>query len=136
MGEDIFAPRIDNVKQEKIGKRPSEYSEWHRTLGCEYLTADIDYVEYRIGRGIVALIDVTGEMEDEGHLLNSKKYIWARTKMQREILSTMSKALGVPAFFVLHTKGLTVFHVYNLADTEEKPQRMTCAEYTNFVKKL
>jgi hypothetical protein len=136
MGEDKFAPRIDNVKQEKIGKRPSEYSEWHRTLGREYLTADIDFVEYRIGRGIVALIDVTGEMEDEGHLLNSKRFIWERTKMQREILSTMSKALGVPAFFVLHTKGMTLFHVYDLSDTTEKPLRMTNAEYTNFIKKL
>lgn len=136
MGEDKFAPRIDNVKQEKIGKRPSEYSEWHRTLGSEYLTADIDCVEYRIGRGIVALIDVTGEMEDEGHLLNSKKYIWARTKMQREILSTMAEALRVPAYFVLHTKDMALFHVYNLSDTVEKPLRMTCAEYTNFIRSL
>ena len=136
MGEDKFAPRIDNVKQEKIGKRPSEYSEWHRTLGSEYLTADIDYVEFRRGRGIVALIDVTGEMNDEGHLLNSKKFIWARTKMQREILSAMSKALGVPAFFVLHTKDMTIFHVYNLSDIAEKPLRMSCEEYTRFVKNL
>ena len=105
-------------------------------MGSEYLTADIDYVEYRKGRGIVALIDVTGEMEDEGHLLNSKKYIWARTKMQREILSTMSKALRVPAYFVLHTKDMTLFHVYNLSDTVEKPLRMTHTEYTNFIKNL
>lgn len=132
MGEHKFAPRIDDVKQEKTGKRPSEYSEWHRSLGREYLAADIDYVEYRTGRGIVALIDVTGEMEDERHLLNSKKYIWKRTKMQREILSTMSKALQVPAFFVLHTRGMTTFHVYNLSDTSEKPLRMSRAEYTNF----
>lgn len=136
MSEDKFAPRINDVKQEKTGKRPSEYSQWHRLLGREYLAVDIDYVEYRTGRGIVALIDVTGEMEDERHLLNSKKYIWARTEIQREILSTMSKALGVPAFFVLHTKGMTIFHVYDLSDIMEKPLRMSCAEYTSFVKSL
>ncbi len=136
MGEDKFAPRINNVKQEKICKRPSEYSLWHRSLGREYLTADLDYVEYRIGRGIVALVDVTGEMEDEGHMFNSKKYIWARTQMQRTILLTISKALGVPAFFVLHTKDLKLFHVYDLSDTGEKPMRMTIEEYTNFIKRL
>lgn len=136
MSEDKFAPRIDNVKQEKIGKRPSEYSEWHRTLGSEYLTADIDFVEYRIDRGIVALIDVTGEMEDEGHMFNSKKYIWGRTRMQRNILSTMSKALHVPAYFVLHTKGMTLFHVYDLSDSTETPKLMTREQYTAFVKNL
>jgi hypothetical protein len=136
MSEDKFAPRVDNVKQEKIAKRPSEYSEWHRTLGSEYLTADIDFVEYRRDRGIVAIIDVTGEMEDEGHLFNSKKYIWERTRMQRNILSTISKALNVPAYFVLHTKGMTLFHVYDLSDSTEKPNRMTREQYTDFVKHL
>lgn len=136
MSEDKFAPRVDNVKQEKIAKRPSEYSEWHRTLGAEYLTADIDFVEYRRDRGIVAIIDVTGEMEDEGHLYNSKKYIWARTRMQRNILSAISKALNVPAYFVLHTKGMTLFHVYDLSDSTETPTRMTCEQYAAFVKKL
>ena len=136
MSQDKFAPRIDDVKQEKTGKRPSKYSEWHRSLGREYLAVDIDYVEYRIGRGIVAFIDVTGEMEDEGHIINSKKYIWKRTTIQRKILSTLSKALGVPSYFVLHTKDMAMFYVYDLSDINEQPRRMTGSEYANFVKNL
>ena len=114
MSQDKFAPRIDGIKQEKTGIRPSEYSKWHRELGPEFLAVDIDYVEYRNDKGIVALIDVTGNMEDERHIINSKQYIWNRTVVQRKILSHLSKTLGVPAYFVLHTKDLKTFHIHDL----------------------
>ena len=51
MAEDKYAPRVEGTKQEKIRVRPSEYSNWHRKLGSEYLAVDIDFVEYRKDRG-------------------------------------------------------------------------------------
>lgn len=136
MNGDKFAPRINNVKQEKIGKRFSEYSKWHRGLGSDYLAVDIDFVEYRTDRGIVAFIDVTGNLEDEGHILNSEKYVWQRTKVQRKILSKLSEISGVPAYFVLHTKDLSLFYVYQITHKIEKPLRMTNQEYAEFIKNL
>lgn len=96
----------------------------------------MDYVEYRMDRGIVAIIDVTDNLKNEQHIVNSKEIIWGRTKIQREILSTMSEALKVPAYFVLHTKDMSLFHVYNLSDSSKGPRRMTLTEYTQFIKDL
>ena len=131
-----YAPRIDGTKQEKTGGRASDYSLWHRTLGSDFLTVDIDFVEYRKDRGIVALIDVTGEMNDEAHMNNSKRFIWARTGLQFKVLSLMSVKLGVPAYFVLHDRGLTIFHVYDLAKGLDDFRRLTQAEYAAFLRQL
>lgn len=136
MDWDKFAPRIEGTKQEKIGGRPSKYSEWHRTLGAAFSAVDIDYVEYRKDRGIVALIDVTGNMVDEGHIVNSKKFIWRRTDVQRRVLSTISKALNVPAYFVLHTEDLSVFHVHDLGGDLTNFKKMSKQEYETFIKSL
>lgn len=133
-----FAERKDGIKQEKQGTRisASAYSQWHRTLGDGCFGVDLDWVEWRTGRGIVALIDVTGNLEDEKHISNSKEIIWERTKLQREILETVSKALGVPAYFVIHTKDLQLFHVHNLAYDLKDFTRLSRYQYTEFVKSL
>lgn len=136
MPNDKIAPRIDGTKQEKTGHRPTEYSEWHRTLGNEFLSMDVDFVEYRVGRGIVALFEVTANMENEGHMIRSKPYIWDRTEVQRDVLTTMSEALGVPAYFTLHTKDLSLFHVYDLSGNQENLRKMTQEEYAEFIRSL
>jgi len=131
-----FAPRVENTKCEKTGNRPKEYSLWHRSLGQEYFAVDIDYVEFRKGRGIVAFIAVSGEVNNEEHLNNSKKYIWIRTKVEREILSQLSIKTKIPAFFVIHTKDLTLFHVHNLREDLDKFTKMDQEEYSKFIKSL
>lgn len=131
-----FAPRVDDTKQEKTGKRPSEYSLWHRSLGPQFFAIDIDYVEFRKDRGIVAFIAVSGEVEDENHLINSKPYIWSRTKMEREILLQLSKNVNVPSFFVIHTKDLSVFHVHKIREDINKFEKMNQDEYTRFIQSL
>lgn len=123
-------------KQEKLGVRASEYSQWHRTLGDGCYGVDLDWVEYRANRGIVALIDVTGNLKNEEHIINSKKMIWDRTEIQREILETIAKALGVPAYFVIHTTDLNLFHVHNLAYDLKDFTRLTRYQYTEFIKGL
>lgn len=136
MDNEKFAPRIDNTKTEKTGRRPDAYSLWHREFGSEYYSVDVDYIEYRKGRGIVAFIAVSGECVDEGHILNSKKYIWERTKLERQILTDLSKQCNVPAFFVVHTTDLSLFHVHNLNQDLSKYNKMSKDEYEKFIKSL
>lgn len=133
-----FAERKEGTKQEKQGTRisASAYSQWHRTIGSEFCCMDLDYIEWRKGRGIVALIDVTGNLNDENHIINSKEMIWTRTEMQRDVLETLSKAIGVPAYFVIHTTDLSIFHVHNLAYDLKDFTSLSRYQYTEFVKSL
>lgn len=132
-----FAPRIDGTKQEKIYERPSEYSKWHRTLGKDCLACDIDFVEYRLGRGVVGFIATTSRFKDEEHMINSKKYVWQRTSIERKILKELSEASDVPAYFVFHLDDLSIFHVHNPSNNDLKTFiRMNKDEYSDFVKGL
>ena len=134
--DEKFAPRIDNTKMEKTGERNSAYSAWHRSLGADYLAVDIDFVEYRKGRGIVAVLAVTGNCNDENHIQNSKKFIWARTSLEREILLNLSQKLSVPAYFVIHDNDLSVFHVHDLNIGLASYQRFDNTAYGTFIKQL
>ncbi len=129
-----LAPRIDGMKQEKMDYRSSEYSQWHRTLNNCY-TVDIDFVEWRNPDGIVALIDVTGNMKDEDHMLKCHSAIWKRTELQRKILMKLGQAIFVPAYFVMHTKDLSCFHVFHLPNIE-KFKSMNQTEYEFFLRSL
>lgn len=137
MDNSKFTPRDNNnVKKEHTGTRTSEYSLWHRTLGKDFLMVDIDCVEYRPGRGIVALIAVTGNCKNEQHIINSKKFIWKRTAVERSILIELSKSTSCPAYYVIHDNDLKTFHVHNLSEGLDKYQRMDNKQYTNFIKEL
>jgi hypothetical protein len=56
--------------------------------------------------------------------------------MQREVLTNASKALGVPAYFVLHTDDLTTFHVHDLSKSLDEYTAMDEPAYRNFLKSL
>jgi hypothetical protein len=131
-----FAPRVENTKTEKTGERSSAYSLWHRSLGPDFYAVDIDFVEYRADRGIVAFIAISGKCTDEKHIINSKQYIWERTKLERKILIELSDKINVPAFLVLHSEDLSVFHVHNLKDSQNTFKVMNLEEYSNFIKSL
>ncbi len=136
LNKDKFAPRVEGTKTEKTGQRNSAYSLWHRSLGAESLAVDIDFVEFREGKGIVAFLAVTGECVDENHIINSKKYIWDRTKLERKILITLSVKVNVPSYFVIHNNDLTIFHVHNLSKELTDYTKMNREEYAFFIKNL
>lgn len=136
MDRDKFAPRINQTKTEKTGERNTDYSLWHRTLGPEYLALDIDFVEYRQERGIVAFLAVTGRCNDEKHIINSKKYIWNRTKVERQILIELSMKMEKPSYFVIHDNDLSIFHVHDLRNKLSDYTKMNNQEYGEFIKNL
>jgi hypothetical protein len=136
MDKDKFAPRVDNTKSEKTGERNSDYSLWHRSLGPDFLALDIDWVEYRKDRGIVGFLAVTGKCVDERHIVNSKRFIWERTSLERKILSTLSQKLNVPSYFVIHNNDLSIFHVHDLSKDLKEFIVMNQETYGSFIKNL
>lgn len=103
--------------QKEFGEAAS-YSEFHRTIDKCYCI-DIDCIEWRPGRGIVAIICTTGNLVDNGHIINSKPYIWKRTELERKIASEMSAKMNVPAYYVIHSKDLSTFHVHYLPNIDQ-----------------
>jgi len=104
---------------DKIGD--ADYSQMHRTIPGAYVI-DIDQVEYRSGRGIVAMICVTGNLNDVNHIHYSKSQIWERTKFERKIVAEISTKINVPAYYVIHTKDLSCFQIHNLSDLSSYTQ--------------
>lgn len=131
--------KLNETKKETIGIRPSEYSQWHRTLGPEYMSVDIDFVEYRHNKGIVGFFGVTGRCKDERHMINSKKYIWNRTKIERQILFALQYKTGIQSYFVIHTENMDRFHVHKIEDIEKDDSiyfNFNLEQYSNFIKNL
>jgi hypothetical protein len=106
------------VRKEGSNERSMDYSNWHRTFSQFCYAIDVDFVEYRINRGIVGLFGITGNFEDERHIINSKKYVLGRNYVEREILKDLTKDQKFNAYLVLHTKDLSLFHVWNLTLNE------------------
>lgn len=94
-----------------------DYSLFHRNIAGAY-SIDIDSVEFRKGKGIVALICRTANLNDNNHIYNSKRYIWERTEFERNIVSEISQKMNIPAYYVIHTKDLSIFHVHKLPNKE------------------
>lgn len=130
--------RVVNMSEEEhTGERSLKYSAFHRELGQGYMMVDVDCVEWRWSRGIVALCAVTGRMKDEAHILNCKRFVWERTLVERLALAQIAVALKVPAYYVLHDEGLSVFHVHEITSGNfENYRRLTRDEYANFIKSL
>jgi len=131
-----FAPIVNGIKGEKTGERDLSYSLFRRTVGKNMYSVDIDMVEFRQDRGIVGFFAVTGRCNSEQHIINSKRFIWKRTKLERKILSTLSEAVDAPAFFVIHDNELSVFHVHNLSESLDKYISMDRDKYTEFIRSL
>ena len=107
--------------------RDADYSQMHRTIPGAWVT-DIDQVEWREGRGIVAILCTTGNLNDANHIQNSKIHIWERTRFERMIVTEIANKLNLPSYYVIHTKDLSCFQVHKLSNLSEYTQ-MSQEEY-------
>lgn len=130
-----IANRIDGVKQWKT-QEGNPYSLMHKELGPGFLCLDIDLIEYRPGKGVVGVFGLTTNLTDEKHIIASKKYIWERTHLEREVLKTIAEKLNTRAFFVIYTTDLSVFHVHNLKNDLSDYIKLNRQEYKDFLKSL
>jgi hypothetical protein len=97
-------------------KYPSEmplYSLWRYKLKYAIKCRDVDYLEIRQGE-VRAVIETTGKLADENHLRASADKIFERLAGQRLIFKHLADVFSCPAYFVLHTRDLTVFYVYDI----------------------
>ena len=97
-------------------KYPSEmpaYSLWRYKLKYAIKCRDVDYLEIRQGE-VKAVIETTGKLADEDHLRASTDRIFERLAGQRLIFKHLAEVFDCPAYFVLHTRDLTVFYVFDI----------------------
>jgi hypothetical protein len=122
------------VRQEQYFNRPSEYSEWHRTLSNKCLTMDCDWIEVREGRGIVAFIE-TAIKPDEIKLCD---LIDRKQKFQTKILLDIQAKMKVPAYLVFHKRDLSTFWIFTILSTGQTYLWKTIGkkEYAEFIEHL
>ena len=89
------------------------YSLWRYKLKYAIKCRDVDYFEIRQGE-VKAVIETTGNLADEDHLRASTDKIFERLAGQRLIFKHLAEVFNCPAYFVLHTRDLTVFYIYDI----------------------
>lgn len=113
---------------EKTNKRDLTYSQWHRTLGDNYPTLDIDFIEVRRNEP-VAVIEV-------------KYYLGEFSTWHKSIYVKLALALGVPLYFVKHnciedTQSDPSTWFFIVEDIfEQTTQRYNLEQYTAFLQGL
>lgn len=91
------------VKSERLHERVWDKiaSEKHREFGEECYAVNLDFVEWREGRGVVALVEWKCEDEE-------------LTKMEKRILIDLASAKKVPAYVIRHYDDFTDFYIYQI----------------------
>ena len=111
------------VRPEVTGERPLEYSQWHRRHAPSWCyCTDLDFIEWRSGRGIVAVMEV-------------KRGGACLTGFQLKVLKELSEKLGVPAYLIRHNEDLTEFRVEQL-HPEHWTRTMNSHQYREFLASL
>ena len=107
------APHRRPTRAETTGTRPSTWSRWHRhALPAWAFSCDVDCLEIRAGRGIVAVIE-TGEVD--GLPTEARLRAIAKSKsLQLRAIEEIGAALAVPRWFVLHSRTLSRAAVLDL----------------------
>ena len=117
------------VKPEHTGKRDLTFHRWHRTLPPDCYMVDLDCIEWRSEKGIVALIELARHTA-----------IVYKKKFQCKIIKELATKAQIPAYLVLYNGDLTYFEVYDLLSankvTECDKQIMNQKEFRVFIQKL
>jgi hypothetical protein len=120
------------VKQEYTGKRDLSYNLWHRTIGDSYYMIDLDCVEWRSNRGVVAILERSLDMQS-----GALEQIIEEKRFELTVYSQVARKLEVPAYLVFYNEGLTTFKVFMIQNENAKFWKtMNDIEYTNFIKGL
>lgn len=118
----------EHGSKDKVGWReePSTYSDWRRTVGDGCYANDIDWLEWRKGPSgprFVALIETTfyEDIPEWRHKLKTYCGVCLdrfKRDGQYSVAMAVSKALKVPAYFVVARYDLEVFFICRLKDGE------------------
>lgn len=124
----LFGPRAmpstraatPTCRAERTGRRPSALSRWHReALPWWAWCCDVDLVEVRRGRGIVAVIE-HGQVEGRPTAKRARAIAECK-RLQLGVIRQIAQALDVAGLFVLHNEDMSRVAVLDvLADTVEE----------------
>lgn len=128
---------IKMVKQEKNPEyfTHSIYSKWHRTLSEKCYMYDLDAVEVRSGRGIVAIIETKTQYP------NSRWGIGIPPN-QEKVYSQIAKGINVPFYFIRiycdNEEKITSADIYQTYPKIERPikERILEKELRAFIEAL
>ena len=109
------------TRKEITGERDLTYSKYHRTLSNKCYYSDLDGIEYRYGRGIVALIE-------------TKLWYGKLTKHQSNIMDDFKQNTKYPLYIVWYTRPIKAFKVFNWRTKEERV--MSEPEYREWIESL
>lgn len=120
------------VKEERHNTRDLSYSNWHRTLPDFCYMIDLDSIEWRSNRGIVAFVEVA--LRDEKQTIDQQ----LETKtFEITILTELSQKLAVPSYIVFYNESLTTFNIYLVKDQQCKHLATSGRnEYSWFIQNL
>lgn len=99
------------VREERFNSRDLRYSNWHRTLPDFCYMIDLDCVEWRSNRGIVAFIetalrDPNQTMSDQ---LDNKSF-------EVKVLHELFNRTDIPTFIVFYSDDLNTFWIFSVDD--------------------
>ena len=109
------------VRKEITGERDLTYSKYHRTLSNKCYYSDLDGIEYRYGRGIVALIEL-------------KLWYGKLGRHQPNVMDDFKLNTPYPLYVVWYTKPIKDFKVLNWRTKEECV--MSEPEYREWIESL
>lgn len=122
------------VKPEVTGNRDLTYSRWHRTIGDAFYMIDLDCVEWRGERGVVALIEITRFIPNDGVEICD---VLTRKETEIKILDELQRKTRAPAYLVLYTPTLSTFWIFQIKDGKPKFWRAKDNEgYKTFLQNL
>lgn len=119
--------------EEITGKRPTNYSRWHRKALPDWCkVTDGDWFEQRVKEGVfrsVAYIETIQVPTVDNADANYPP--WASKK---SLCLEIEEKMGIPAYVVWHNADCMDFMVLRI--TETTPKRMNEEEYKQFIKNL
>ena len=121
-----------HVRPEHSGCRPSGFSRWHRDrLPAHCYAADVDLVEVRASRGIVAFLELS-EVDGLPTVARARGVL-ACKRVQTWVLGELRRLTGLPCWVVVHDAALSTFVVLDLDGNAEI---MSELEFRDFLRLL
>ena len=124
---------MGNPLEEITGKRPSNYSTWHRKALPEWCKmTDGDWFEQRIEEGELKSVAYIETIQVPKVEEADKAYpLW---KSKKSLCLEIKEKMGIPAYIVWHNVDCNDYLVMRIAETT--PQRMNEEKYIEFLKNL
>lgn len=126
-----------NPLKELTGRRPTNYSQWHRppTLPPSCLLADTDWFEMRQVNGVVRPVACIETMQIGALFIRNAQQEYPLWDTKRHLLIAIAVYMNIPVYIVRHTSDCKLFSVARLTikGQESLHQIMDEDEYKYFL---